>query len=156
MDKLLFKQDSILELNELQANLSSSLSSVEVKDEDNTRRRLRSSYKSEENEYLCDIDISVVKSSDDETIKMNIQNTNNSPTNIINNSSLGTSNVNLLKTFFPLNISTITKEMLQNILQWQILPIDTPSEGSMIYGAIHLARLIGKYIKIINIIYLLH
>ena len=35
--------------------------------------------------------------------------------------------------------------MLQNILAWQILPSDAPPQASMIYGAIHLSRLIGEF-----------
>lgn len=60
---------------------------------------------------------------------------------------LSYSSINILKNILPLNIGipTKAKEILQNILSWQMLPSDAPPEPSMIYGAVHLARLIGMY-----------
>lgn len=57
------------------------------------------------------------------------------------------SSLNLLRSLLPTNmaVTSKTRELLQNILAWQILPSDAPPEPSMIYGSIHLCRLIGKY-----------
>lgn len=53
----------------------------------------------------------------------------------------------LLKELIPPNtpITSRTREMLQNVLSWQILPSDAPLEPSMIYGSVHLSRLIGGF-----------
>lgn len=62
---------------------------------------------------------------------------------IISNSS----NTNeLLKSVLPPNTSLPLRVriLLQNTLTWELLPKDAPVEPSMVYGPIHLARLIGE------------
>lgn len=44
-----------------------------------------------------------------------------------------------------MNIPQHIKEYLQKILSWQILPTKAEPEASMIFGATHLARLIGEF-----------
>lgn len=43
-----------------------------------------------------------------------------------------------------------TRELLQDILAWQILPSDALAEASMIYGSVHLSRLIVKLPDFVN------
>lgn len=61
----------------------------------------------------------------------------------------GASGVNYLKSLQPmaLNLPTQTKEFLQGVLSWHLLPTNAPAAPSMIFGAPHLARLIGKSCK---------
>lgn len=42
------------------------------------------------------------------------------------------------------------RDILQNVLAWQIVPTDTPMEPSMVWGATHLARLIVKLPDFLN------
>lgn len=64
----------------------------------------------------------------------------------------GTSGVNYLKSLQPmaLNIPTQTKEFLQGVLSWHLLPTNAPAAPSMIFGAPHLARLIVKLPEFLN------
>lgn len=61
--------------------------------------------------------------------------------------------LSILKSILPLNIGIPVegRDMLKNILSWEILPKDSLPEPSMIYGAVHLARLIGNNLFIILI-----
>uniref|UniRef100_W8BCH8 Protein male-specific lethal-3 n=2 Tax=Ceratitis capitata TaxID=7213 RepID=W8BCH8_CERCA len=62
------------------------------------------------------------------------------------------SGINYLKSLQPmaLNIPTQTKEFLQTVLAWHLLPTDAPAAPSMIFGAPHLARLIVKLPEFLN------
>lgn len=59
------------------------------------------------------------------------------------------SDLSFLKSALPINIGIPVegKKELEKILHWELLPTDTPNEASMIYGPIHLARLISNIIK---------
>lgn len=65
-----------------------------------------------------------------------------------------TSSLSLLRQLLPANIAVPlkTRELLQDILAWKLLPCacDAPVEPSMIYGAVHLSRLIVKLPDFIN------
>lgn len=62
------------------------------------------------------------------------------------------SSLSLLKNLLPTNVAVSSKarELLQNILTWQILPSDAPAEPSMIYGSVHLCRLVVKLPEFLN------
>lgn len=51
----------------------------------------------------------------------------------------------ILKSILPLNIGITNegREILKKTLSWEIIPSSMPTKPSMIYGAAHLARLIG-------------
>lgn len=58
--------------------------------------------------------------------------------------------MNILKNVISstnIGITSKGKELVQNLLAWQLLPSDAPAQPCMIYGAIHLARLIGNFKK---------
>lgn len=102
-------------------------------DDNNSRRRLRSYKNAEESEFVFDFNSikapsisNVVAPSDDPISSMSC--------------------ISLLKELIPPNMTITykTRELLQNILSWQILPSDAPAEPSMIYGSVHLGRLMGK------------
>lgn len=119
------------------------------------KRRLRS-YKTEESEFIFDIGLSSSAAAKDSAISSVASTSSGSSTPQAHQ--LALSNINILKSILPPNvgITSKAKELLQNILTWQILPSDAPPQPSMIYGAVHLARLIGKlltqkvHIKSIN------
>lgn len=51
----------------------------------------------------------------------------------------------LFKTAIPMCIGIPTgRKLLQETLSWKLLPVDSPSEPSMIYGIVHLTRLVVK------------
>lgn len=58
-----------------------------------------------------------------------------------------------LKGILPPNSSYSyrVRQLLQQTITWELLPKDAPVEPSMVYGPIHLARLIGEFICIPNI-----
>lgn len=62
------------------------------------------------------------------------------------------SSMSLLRQLLPTNmaVSVKTRELLQDILAWQLLPDDAPVEPSMIYGSVHLSRLIVKLPDFVN------
>ncbi|XP_036337304.1 protein male-specific lethal-3 isoform X2 [Rhagoletis pomonella] len=62
------------------------------------------------------------------------------------------SGINYLKSLQPmaLNIPSQTKDFLQTVLSWNLLPTDAPAAPSMIFGAPHLARLIVKLPEFLN------
>lgn len=101
------------------------------------KRRLRSHKNAEESEYF--IDFNTIKSAD---VASGPKST---PSPAHDSSYL--SCLSLLKELIPPNtaITFKARELLQNILSWQILPSDAPPEPSMIYGCVHLSRLIGKH-----------
>ncbi|XP_037908917.1 male-specific lethal 3 homolog [Hermetia illucens] len=61
-------------------------------------------------------------------------------------------NIDFTKTIPPLNsaVSLKTREFLQNVFSWQIVPSNAPVEASMIFGAVHLARLTIKLPDFLN------
>lgn len=92
-------------------------------EEHSTKRRLRSHKNTEENELI--LDLGAVAQSTSES------NPNNSsdPTGTHQMSSLS-----LLRQLLPMNmaVSVKTRELLQDILAWQLLPSDAPAEPSMV------------------------
>ncbi|XP_067645960.1 protein male-specific lethal-3 isoform X2 [Eurosta solidaginis] len=64
----------------------------------------------------------------------------------------GPSGIHGLKSLQPiaLNIPPQTKEFLQSVLSWHLLPTNAPPAPSMIFGAPHLARLIVKLPEFLN------
>ncbi|KAL1378490.1 hypothetical protein pipiens_003976 [Culex pipiens pipiens] len=100
--------------------------------EEKRRRRLRS-HKNEENEFM--LELGFIKP---ETLSPG------------NSQALAFS---LLKTAFPSGI-TITyqsKEILEDVFGWKILPSDAPAEPSMLYGPTHLARMIVKLPEFLSV-----
>lgn len=114
-----------------------SLADTSMMTDDNTaKRRLRSHKNADESEYF--IDFNTVKSPDTSV--------GCKSSTSLGNESNYMSYISLLKELIPPNaaITFKARELLQNILSWQILPSDAPPEPSMIYGCVHLSRLIGK------------
>lgn len=123
--------------SETQSQVNQQLSVPEAtntNDDNNSRRRLRSYKNAEESEFVFDFN---VKSPE-------------APSTVAATPALDSftqmSCISLLKELIPSNmiITFKTRELLQNILSWQILPSDAALEPSMIYGCVHLSRLIGK------------
>lgn len=67
-------------------------------------------------------------------------------------SSLTYASLNILRSLLPLGvgISTRSRDILQNVLAWQIVPSGSPTEPSMVWGAMHLARMIVKLPDFLN------
>lgn len=67
-------------------------------------------------------------------------------------SSLTSASLNMLRSLLPLGIgiSTRSRDILQNVLAWQIVPSGAPTEPSMLWGAPQLARLIIKLPMFLN------
>ncbi|XP_050100629.1 male-specific lethal 3 homolog [Anopheles aquasalis] len=109
-------------------------SSAATTAEERRRRRLRS-HKNEENEFVLDF----------AALQQGQTGTGVSPAAGGNLSPFGAS-LNILRSILPQNvtISREAKEILDDVFRWRILPSNAPAEPSMIYGAIHLARLIVK------------
>lgn len=115
-----------------------------VPEENNSKRRLRSYKTTEESEFF--FDFNAVKSPEigggHGSITSNTSSGDSTPL-------YGTqlSCITLLKNLIPANmaITSKTRELLQSVLSWQILPSDAPAEPSMIYGCVHLSRLIGRF-----------
>lgn len=106
------------------------------------KRRLRSHKNTEDNEFILDLGAVARKSSD-----VVSNNTSDTTAHVTQMSSLS-----LLRQLLPTNMAVPlkTRELLQDILAWQLLPSDAPCEPSMIYGAIHLSRLIIKLPDFVN------
>lgn len=109
-----------------------------VCEEHSTKRRLRSHKNTEENELILDLGAVAAQSTSPETT---------SGAQITQMSSLS-----LLRQLLPKNMAVAakTRELLQDILAWQILPSDAPIEPSMIFGSVHLSRLIVKLPDFVN------
>lgn len=109
-------------------------------EEKSAKRRLRS-HKAEENEFIIELGAvaSPASSSDVNSSQDDAQ-----PAQM--------SSLSLLRNLLPANVAVSSKarELLQNILAWQILPTDAPAEPSMIYGSIHLCRLVVKLPDFLN------
>lgn len=112
-------------------------------EEKTTKRRLRSHKNTEENEFIFDLGAVTATSSNSSDSGMQ----GNQVTQVAQMTSLS-----LLRQLLPMNmaVSLKTRELLQNILSWQILPSDAPVEPSMIYGSVHLSRLIVKLPDFLN------
>lgn len=94
-------------------------------EEHSTKRRLRSHKNTEENEIILDLGAVTEDRTD---------------------------SLCLLRQLLPKNMAVPlkTRELLQDILAWQILPTDSPTEASMIFGSVHLSRLIVKLPDFVN------
>ncbi|XP_035899861.1 male-specific lethal 3 homolog [Anopheles stephensi] len=106
--------------------------------EERRRRRLRS-HKNEENEFV--LDFGALQYQPGHHIQPSV-----ASTDCIGNLSPFGSSLNILRSVIPQNmtISREAKEVLDDVFRWRILPSNAPAEPSMIYGAVHLARLIVK------------
>lgn len=144
---LAYKQDSSItvgstsEQSDIQA--STTVPTETPNTEKNPKRRLRSHKNAEEDEMILDLGAVTGTSS------------NSSESGSTGNQgaqTTQTSSLNLLRQLLPTNIAVParTRELLQNVLSWQILPPDAPAEPSMIYGAVHLSRLIVKLPEFLN------
>lgn len=98
---------------------------------DSGRRRLRS-YRTEDAELALILDSGL---SGSESCHSGISNVNANPAN------------EFLKSVLPLNATIPIKirMVLHSTLVWELLPHNAPAEPSMIYGPIHLARLLSKF-----------
>ncbi|XP_053680952.1 protein male-specific lethal-3 [Anopheles nili] len=116
---------------------SSALASTSA--EERRRRRLRS-HKNEENEFVLDFAALQQQSAAQGHSQQSVA------TERAGNVSPFGSSLNILRSIIPQNviISREAKEVLDEVFRWRILPSNAPPEPSMIYGAIHLARLIVK------------
>lgn len=105
----------------------------------NETRRLRS-HKMNENEFILDLGAVSQQTNDSE---------GGAATQVTQMSSLS-----LLRHLLPKNIavplSLMTRELLQDILAWKLLPCDVPMEPSMVFGAVHLSRLVVKLPDFVN------
>lgn len=111
-----------------------------ISGESNQKRRLRS-YKAEDDPKS--------DGNDNNNLSIGSPRSGRSITPPKFNSSINsTSNLVKSLTSVNLNIPPHVKEFLQKILSWQILPAKAEPEGSMFFGATHLARLIGNRIFI--------
>lgn len=102
------------------------------------KRRLRSHKNTEENEFILDLGAAVTQQTSEK--------------NCDTAQATQMSSLSLLKQMLPANIAVPlkTRELLQDILAWKLLPSDAPVEPSQIYGAVHLSRLIVKLPDFIN------
>lgn len=109
-----------------------------------SKRRLRSHKNAEENEFIFDLGAVTAPSIGSSS--------NNSSDSGAQPQVTQMNSLNLLRQLLPMNmaVSSKTRELLQNILAWQILPSDAPAEPSMIYGSVHLSRLIVKLPEFLN------
>lgn len=113
-------------------------------DEHSAKRRLRSHKNAQDNEFIIDLGAVAHQSNDVKT--------NNKSDKVGTDIETQMSSLSLLRQLLPTNmaVSLKTRELLQDILAWQILPSDAPAEPSMIYGAVHLSRLIVKLPDFVN------
>lgn len=104
--------------------------------DEKTRRRLRS-YKNEENDVIFDL-----KSDNISSIGSTSSESSNPKSFVLS--------MDFLRSIIPMNIgiTSQSKEILDDVFSWRMLPPDPPTtEPSMIYGAIHLTRLISELSK---------
>lgn len=122
------------------------------------KRRLRSHRPTEENEFIFDLGAVTSPSSrpdegstasNSSSIMDSNQITQHQPLRPNQLSSLA-----LLRNLLPVNmaVTSKTRELLQSILAWQIVPQNAPAEPSMIYGSVHLSRLVVKLPDFLNAI----
>lgn len=122
-----------------------------VGDDRAAKRRLRSHKTVEENEFIFDLGAVATPPKPEESIASNSSSAESATTmpQMTQMSSL-----TLLRNLLPVNmaVTSKTRELLQNILAWQILPSNAPAESSMIYGSVHLSRLVVKLPDFLNAI----
>lgn len=123
---------------------SSSNANESTNEETASKRRLRSHKNTEENEFIFDLGAVTAPSI--------CGSSNHSSESGTQQQVPQMNSLALLRQLLPMNlaVSSKTRELLQNILSWQILPSDAPAEPSMVYGAIHLSRLIVKLPEFLN------
>lgn len=122
-----------------------------VGDDRAAKRRLRSHKTLEENEFIFDLGAVASPSKPEESIASNSSSAESTTTT---HQLTQMSSLTLLRNLLPVNmaVTSKTRELLQNILAWQILPSDAPAEPSMIYGSVHLSRLVVKLPDFLNAI----
>lgn len=120
--------------------------SVQLNESSCEKRRLRSHKNTEENEFILDLG---AVTDCTPTAKKNLSTQQSSQTN---KQATQMSSLSLLKQMLPANIAVPlkTRELLQDILGWKLLPSNAPVEPSMIYGAVHLSRLVVRLPNFIN------
>lgn len=145
-----FGGSDIVEHSQTAAGTPISASGETIVHDESSRRRLRS-HKIEENEVLFDIGLNPNPTKDSYCISSvaSTSSGGSTPHNNVTatNSTISDTNLNILKSLLPSNIGVTskTKDILQNLFAWQLLlPSNSSPEPSMIYGAVHLARLIGN------------
>lgn len=123
-------------------------------DERAAKRRLRSHKTAEENEFIFDLGAAVapLPPKPEESIASNSSSAESTTTSQLHMTHV--SSLTLLRNLLPVNmaVTSKTRELLQNILAWQILPSGAPAEPSMIYGSVHLSRLVVKIPDFLNAI----
>lgn len=139
---LAFKHGTVCPMTTESSEPQSVNSNESTNEDQTTKRRLRSHKNTEENEFILDLGAVAHQSGEENT--NNISESKSAPTQM--------TSLSLLRQLLPTNISVSskTRELLQDILAWQILPSDAPTEPSMVYGAIHLSRMIVKFPDFIN------
>lgn len=122
-----------------------------VGDDRAAKRRLRSHKTAEENEFIFDLGAVASPPKPEESIASNSSSADSATTTT---QVTQMSSLTLLRNLLPVNmaVTSKTREMLQGILAWQILPSDAPAEPSMIYGSVHLSRLVVKLPDFLNAI----
>jgi male-specific lethal 3 len=103
------------------------------------RHRLRS--RNDENEFMFDLGASTGAKAE------NLSSVASTSSEGMTSNPQTATSISILKSILPLNIgiSSFAKEMLDDVFAWRMLPEDGPFEVSHIYGAVHLARLIGRW-----------
>lgn len=130
--------DALLSFKQGAANSDvSDTHAMQLNESSSEKRRLRSHKNTEENEFILDLGAVTQQTSE--------KNCNAAQATQM-------SSLSLLKQMLPANIAVPlkTRELLQDILAWKLLPSDAPVEPSQIYGAVHLSRLIVKLPDFIN------
>lgn len=122
-----------------------------VSDDRAAKRRLRSHKTAEESEFIFDLGAVASPPKPEESIASNSSSAESTTTT---QQVTQMSSLTLLRNLLPVNmaVTSKTRELLQNILAWQILPCDAPAEASMIYGSVHLSRLVVKLPDFLNAI----
>lgn len=127
-----------------EANTSTSAVTESPIEDNSTKRRLRSHKNAEEeNELILDLGAVTAASSN----SSESGSSGNQGAQVTQMSSLS-----LLRQLLPTNMAVPmkTRELIQDVLSWQILPSDAPIEPSMIFGSVHLSRLIVKLPEYLN------
>ena len=145
VDMLAVKLDSpTADVHQPLSEHSDQQSSSATSAEERRRRRLRS-HKNEENEFV--LDFGALQQSTAQQQQQQGQHIQPSlAVEYGGDLSPFGSSLNILRSIIPQNvtISREAKEVLDDVFRWRILPSNAPAEPSMIYGAVHLARLIVK------------
>ncbi|EAA01015.5 AGAP001917-PA [Anopheles gambiae str. PEST] len=150
VDMLAVKLDSpTADVNQPLSEHSDQQSSSATSAEERRRRRLRS-HKNEENEFVLDFGALQQSTAQQQQQQQQQQQGQHIQSSLAveyggDLSPFGSS-LNILRSIIPQNvtISREAKEVLDDVFRWRILPSNAPAEPSMIYGAVHLARLIVK------------